>query len=182
MFKRSLSRQTFVMKEFKVFILRQKMFTITKKATIKIFERSRKATTMTSVCRILSERTHQLHLILTFQQSCNVRRIVHIIIQIDHGLTLEWYCISGVGNLSLPPGQKQTLQNRVGRTIFQPTIPFASVFMMLLEFVNFQSFDQINTLFSQFITKAYNTTYSRFIAQCAFSQVVSQMYVARKAD
>jgi len=77
MFKRSLSRKTFVMKEFKVFILRQKMFTITKKATIKIFERSRKATTTTSVCRILSERTHQLHLILTFQQSCNVPWIVH---------------------------------------------------------------------------------------------------------
>ena len=104
------------------------------------------------------------------------------ITHIDHGLTLEWYCRSGVGNLSLSPGQKQTLQYRVGRTTFQPTIPFPSVFTMLLEFVNLQSFDQINTLFPQFITKAYNTTYSRFIGQCAFSQVVSQMYVARKAD
>ena len=75
--------QTFIIttdfchEKVKSFHFATKMFTITNKTTIKTFERSRKATTTTSVCRILLEKTHQLHLILTFQQSCNVHRIVH---------------------------------------------------------------------------------------------------------
>ena len=48
-----------------------------------------------------------------------------------------------------------------GRTDFPPTIWFPLLFMMLSKHGKLSNFNQINTRFSQFMTIAQNTTYSR---------------------
>ena len=53
---------------------------------------------------------------------------------------------SGVGNLSLAAGQKQTRQSPTGRTNFPPTIPLPSLLKMLLKLWNL---NQIDSWFSQ---------------------------------
>jgi len=67
----------------------------------------------------------------------------------------------GVDNLSLFAGQKQTLQGMAGRNNFPPTIRFPLLLMMLLKHGNLWNFNQFNTCFSQFITIAQITIYSR---------------------
>jgi len=58
------------------------------------------------------------------------------------------YRRSGIGNLSLVAGQKQTLQVLEGRTNFSPKIRFRLLFMMLLKLGNLW-----NSWYSQFIMK-----------------------------
>jgi len=48
---------------------------------------------------------------------------------------------SGVGNLSLVGGPKQTLQGMPGRINFPPTIPFFLQFMMSLKLANVWNFN-----------------------------------------
>jgi len=68
---------------------------------------------------------------------------------------------TGVGNLSLVAGQKETLQGVASRINFPPTIPFP-----LLSWCcwNLWIYGILIRL-----TKAQNATYSTFIAQCGCS-------------
>ena len=62
---------------------------------------------------------------------------------------------AGVGNLSPVAGQKQTLQGTAGRTNVPSTFPFP---LLLLNLGNSWNFNQINSWFLQFVTKAQNAT------------------------
>ena len=63
--------------------------------------------------------------------------------------------IPRVGNLSPVADQKQTQQDMAGRTNFPPTIPLP---LLLLNLGNLWNFNQINSWFSQFVTKVQNAT------------------------
>jgi len=66
---------------------------------------------------------------------------------------------AGVNNLSWVAGQTETLQNMAGCTNFPLTIAFPLLFIMLLNLGNLRNFIQINSWFSQFITKPKHTAY-----------------------
>jgi len=75
-------------------------------------------------------------------------------------LIKSWWCLrtrrhvytSGrLGTFSRVVGQKQTLQCMAGRNNFPPTIPFL---LLLLDLGNLWNFNQINSWFSQSLTKA----------------------------
>ena len=69
-------------------------------------------------------------------------------------------CRAGVGNLSRVAGQKLTPEALAGRTNFPPTIPFSLLYKMSVKLGNLLNFNEIHSWFSQFITKAQNTTYN----------------------
>jgi len=71
--------------------------------------------------------------------------------QVLHSRTQKFK--TGVGNLSLVMGQKQNLQGMAGRTNFPPVISFSLLLMMFLKLGNLWNFNQIHSLFSQFITE-----------------------------
>jgi len=60
---------------------------------------------------------------------------------------------TGFGNLSRVVGQIQTVQSMAGRTNFPPTIPFL---LLLLNLRNSWNFNQINSWFPYFTSKAQN--------------------------
>jgi len=67
---------------------------------------------------------------------------------------------AGVGNLSRVAGQKPTPEALAGRTNFPPTIPFSLPYKMSVKLGNLLNFNEIHSQFSQFVTKAQNTTYN----------------------